>query len=193
MGTSLFFPVTKFQSMKRITNFCLILTTFLLVACNSGSTETETPVTTPDSSTTSTTDSSTLKTAATDLLSEKATGTYIFGDLEGTSGGGYLIIEQQADDSLKFELNLNIGAPNYSSGSLTGMLKLEDNVAVFKTTEYSKEEPCAITFTFNKDKTILIKQNEGSSFSCGFGNRVFANGLYTKQKDEAVFEYEGGF
>jgi hypothetical protein len=179
--------------MKLLTTFFLGLTTFLLVSCNSSTTETTTTTTTQDSSATAITDSSTLKTVETNVLSENMTGTYTFGDLEGTEGGGYLIIEEQEDHSLKFELNLNIGAPNYNSGTATGMLKLEENVAVFSTSEYSEEEPCAITFTFNSDNSILIKQGEGSSFSCGFGNRVFANGLFIKQKDEAIFKYEGGF
>jgi hypothetical protein len=178
--------------MKLITNFFLGLTTLLLVACDSSPAETTT-TTTQDSSDTVKIDSSTLKVVETSVLSETVTGTYTFGDLEGTEGGGYLVIEEQADASLKFELNLNTGAPNYSSGSLTGVLKVEDNVAIFNTTEYSEEEPCMITFTFNSDNSILIKQNEGSSFSCGFGNRVFANGLFAKQKDEAIFNYEGGF
>lgn len=178
--------------MKLITNFFLGLTTLLLVACDSSPAETTT-TTTQDSSDTVKIDSSTLKVVEASVLSENVTGTYTFGDLEGTEGGGYLVVEKQADASLKFELNLNIGAPNYSSGTLTGVLKVEDNVAVFNTTEYSEEEPCMITFTFNSDNSILIKQNEGSSFSCGFGNSVFANGLYAKQKDEAIFKYEGGF
>lgn len=179
--------------MKLITNLFLALSTFLLIACNGSSTETTTPPTTQDSSATTATDSSTIKTVETPVLSKNITGTYTFGDLEGTKGGGYLAIKKQEDDSLKFELTLNIGAPNRSSGSVTGMLFLEDNVAVFTTTEYSEEDPCAISFTFKEDNSIEIKQNEGSPFSCGFGNRVFANGLYTKQKDEAVFQYEGGF
>jgi hypothetical protein len=179
--------------MKLLTNFFLGLTTLLLVACNGSSTETTTPPITQDSSATTPTDSSALKTVETPVVSQNITGTYTFGDLEGTEGGGYLAIEKQEDDSLKFELTLKLGAPNPSSGSVTGMLSLEDNIAVFTTSEYSPEDPCAITFTFKEDNTIEIKQNEGSSFACGFGNRIFANGLYNKQKDEAVFEYEGGF
>lgn len=179
--------------MKLITNFFLGLTTLLLVACDSSPAGTTTTTTTQDSSDTVKIDSSTAKAVETSVLSEKVTGTYTFGDLEGAEGGGHLVVEEQADASLKFELNLNIGAPNHSSGTLTGVLKVEDNVAIFNTSEYSEEEPCAITFTFNSDNSILIKQNEGSSFSCGFGNRVFANGLFVKQKDEAIFKYEGGF
>lgn len=179
--------------MKLLTNFFLGLTTCLLVACGGSSTETTPSPNNQDSSATVEIDSSTLKTAANNTPPENITGTYVFGDQESPEGGGYLVIERQENDSLKFELNINIGAPNYSSGTATGMMKLEKNVAVFGTREYSEKEPCLITFTFNRDNSVLIKQDEGSSFSCGFGNRVFANGLYTKQKDEAIFGYEGGF
>jgi len=179
--------------MKLLTNFFLGLTTFLLVSCGGSSTETTNTTNTQDSSAVVEVDSPVVKTVVTDVLPENLTGTYTFGDKEGAKGGGYLVIERQEDDSLKFELDINIGAPNYNSGSLTGMLKLEGNTAVFNTSEYSKEEPCAITFTFNSDNSIQLKQDEGSSFSCGFGNRVFANGVYAKQKDEAIFQYEGGF
>jgi hypothetical protein len=179
--------------MKLLTNFFLGLTIFLLVSCTGNSTETPPPTPTQDSSATVVTDSAALKTVTTDVLSENITGTYIFGDKEGTEGGGYLVIQKQADESLKFELDINIGAPNYNSGTATGTIKLEDNVAVFNTNEFSEEKPCTITFTFNSDNSIEIKQGDSSPFSCGFGNQVFAHGLYKKQKDEAIFKYEGGF
>lgn len=180
--------------MKLLTNFLLGLTTFLLVSCNGTSTETTTPPTpAQDSSATVKTDSAALKTLVTNVLPENITGSYVFGDKEGAEGGGYLVIERQENDSLKFELDLNLGAPNYSSGTATGMLKLEDNVAVFKTSEYSPEEPCTITFTFKSDNSIEINQDAGSPFSCGFGNDVFAHGLYKKQNEEAIFKYDGGF
>lgn len=180
--------------MKLLTNSFLGLTTCLLVACGSSSTETTiTTTNNPDSSATVEVDSSALKRMVTEPLSENITGTYTFGDQEGAEGGAYLAIKEQEDDSLKFELDINVGAPNYNSGTATGVMKLENNVAIFKTTEYSEEEPCSITFTFNSDNSILIEQDAGSSFSCGFGNNVFADGLYTKQKDSVIFKYEGGF
>jgi hypothetical protein len=180
--------------MKLLTNFFLGLTTFLLVACGGSSTETTTTTTNnQDSSAVVEVDSSALKRVVNETLSGSITGTYTFGDQESAEGGGYLAIKKQKGDSLKFELDINIGAPNYNSGTATGVMKLENNVAIFKTTEYSEEEPCSITFTFNSDNSILIEQNAVSSFSCGFGNNVFANGLYTKQKDTVIFKYEGGF
>jgi hypothetical protein len=123
------------------------------------------------------------------------TGTYLFGEQGGTKRGGSLVIEVQKENSLKFELDINIGAPNYNSGTAVGMIKLENNVAIFKTHEYVEETetPCTITFTFNKDHSILVTQNEGSPFSCGFGNNVFADGLFLKQNNAAIFKYEGGF
>lgn len=163
------------------------------VACGGGSTEINKDNNNQDSSDVVTIDSSTIKTADTNALPENITGTYVLGDMDSPDGGGYLVVEEQANDSIKFELNMNIGAPNYNSGTATGLLKLEENTATFATSEYAEDEPCKIIFTFNNDKTILIDQKEGSPFSCGFGNRVFANGLYTKQKEEAIFQYEGGF
>ncbi len=195
MEASLFFIlVTKHPSMKLLTNFSLVLISLLLVACGGNSTETNSSTNSIDSTTTMQVDSSaSLKAVSNNNVPpENITGTYIFGDQESAEGGGYLVIEEQDNDSLKFELDINIGAPNYNSGTATGILKLENNTAVFKTSEYSEKDPCAITFTFNNDHTIELKQEKGSPFSCGFGNRVFANGLYVKQKEEAIFKYKGG-
>lgn len=137
-----------------------------------------------------TTDSTQLETSL-PSTSTTITGTYTFGDQEGTQGGGYLAIEQLEDNQLKFELDLNNGAPSYHSGSMTGTMTLENNVAVFTTSEYSEEDPCKITFTF-ANNTITIEQEKGSEFSCGFGQGVVARGVYNKQQDQAVFKYEGG-
>ncbi|BDS09976.1 hypothetical protein [Aureispira anguillae] len=174
--------------MKPFIHLVITLAIFSFVACT-GNTN-DTVDNNPTDSTTTTVDSPQLENIPNTPPS--ITGTYIFGDQESAKGGGYLAIEQQENDSLKFELDLNNGAPNYHSGSATGMMALKDNVAIFTTTEFSEEDPCKITFTFQHN-TITISQEKGSEFSCGFGQGVVARGVYTKQKEEAVFKYEGGF
>ena len=42
------------------------------------------------------------------------------------------------------------------------------------------------------DNMVEIEQEEGSDMSCGFGQGVVAHGIYTKNSDEPVFNYEGG-
>lgn len=130
------------------------------------------------------------------------TGTYTNGDWEiveklaggegedDDAGGGYLAIEQKGADSLKFELTLFNGAPNYHTGTAEGMLHLKDNVATFETEEFDSK--CKITFTFSGDE-VKVDQVDGNDFDCGFGQGVMAFGTYKRRKNEAIFKYEGGF
>lgn len=166
--------------------FALFLT-FFVVACGNDSTSTETDTnTTTDTTETTAVDNSSSPSTYT---AGDVTGTYLWGDQEGEGGGGYLAIEQQDDGSLKFELDITNGAPNYHTGTATGTMPLDGNIATFSTTEFDGD--CQITFTFN-GTNVDVKQVSGNDFECGFGQGVVAQGTYTKDKDEAIFKYEGG-
>lgn len=160
---------------------CFWSTLCFFVSCTNTSTPTDDQPT--DSTSTSIEQPETTPTTPT------FTGTYTLDDQDGESGGGYLVIEKVSDDSLKFELDINNGAPNFHSGTATGMLSLVDQTATFITTEYDGE--CKITFAFEGNQ-VTVEQVNGSDFACGFGQGVAAHGVYTKQGDEAIFRYEGG-
>lgn len=178
--------------MKKTYNLLFASLVLFLFSCNSGTT----------TGNTSAVDSTeTRAESLSPTATPSFTGTYIDGNSEiirkladggQTEGaGGYLALEQSGPDSLKFELNLFKGAPNYHSGTAEGMLSLKDNVATFFSTEYG-DNGCKITFTFNGDE-IVVEQVEGSDIECGFGQGVVAFGTYKKDDDKAVFLYEGGF
>lgn len=175
--------------MKFTIQFLVFSCTCLLIACTNNTEPSNNNITTTDSTTTIT---DTIISTTEDYAPIKVTGTYLWGDQESEQGGGYLVVEQQENDSLKFELGITNGAPGYHSGSATGMMALKDNVAIFTTSEFSEENPCKIIFTF-KNNAINVIQEKGSDFSCGFGQGVIASGFYTKEKEEAIFKYEGGF
>lgn len=162
---------------------------FFVVACGNDSTSTETDNTTDSTTDTTETTSVDNSSSPSTTMTGNVTGTYLWGDQEGEGGGGYLAIEKQDDGSLKFELDITNGAPNYHTGTATGTMPLDGNVATFETTEFDGD--CKITFTFN-DNSVEIKQVSGNDFECGFGQGVVAQGTYTKDKDEAIFKYEGG-
>lgn len=152
---------------------------FVFLFCNSCS-NSSTDTTTSSSDSTNTT------------IENKAplniTGTYVWLDQQESGGGGYLAVQQQGKDSLKFELDINNGPPNYPSGSATGVIAIQNNVAIFATNEFGGD--CKITFTFQENQ-LMIEQLGGDVY-CGFGNGVIANGIYKKDKAEAIFQYEGG-
>jgi len=115
------------------------------------------------------------------------TGTYTFGDQEGEDGGGYLAIKQLDAATIDFELDINLGAPNYHSGTATGKATIADNVATWTTTEF--EGKCRITFTL-KDQKIVVDQAEGTELDCGFGAGVSAFGTFDKENNKAIFQYK---
>lgn len=176
--------------MKNTSTFLLASLIFCLFSCKNGSTVDNSL--TVDSTDTRTSSLST-------PINQSFTGTYTDGDWESVKtlaeggeiegSGGYLAIEQKEANTLKFELSLFNGAPNYHTGTAEGMLSLQDNVATFVTTEYDGE--CKITFTF-KGNEVHVEQVTGGDFQCGFGQGVMAFGVFKKQKEEAIFKYEGG-
>jgi hypothetical protein len=130
------------------------------------------------------------------VTTTNATGSYSAGSQDGEEGGGYLAIKILDDDSLEFELDLNGGAPNYPTGTITGKMAMADNIATFVMSDFDDTETegadeCKITFTFS-GKEVIVKQVTGTEFICGLGTGVYPNGTYTKQSDEAIFKYEGG-
>lgn len=170
---------------------CLILT---WTACDSPSTNTDPNGNSPDTTEVSSADPTPEQGTPRATMPENVTGTYVFGDQEDPDrGGGYLVIEQLEDQQLKFQLDLNRGAPSFNSGFASGTIRLEGNKAAWTTTEYQvmegEGEGCTISFVFEGDQVILTQ--EGSPFECGFGHAVFAHGAYDKQNDQPIFRKDG--
>ena len=125
-------------------------------------------------------------------IPENMTGTYTFGDQEDPdSGGGYLVVEQLEDQQMKFQLDLNRGAPRFNSGYASGTMTLTGNQAIWTTEEYNMDggEGCTISFVFEADQ-VVVTQETGGPVECGFGNGVLATGTYAKQADAPIFRKE---
>jgi hypothetical protein len=61
-------------------------------------------------------------------------------------------------------------------GEAEGEAKIKGDTVIFAPEEF---ERCKITIKFLAGNKIEVKQ-EGDSSDCGFGNRVFADGIYQK-------------
>lgn len=90
--------------------------------------------------------------------------------------GGVLTVTGATDNSLKFDLECTRGAPSHNTGVIEGAIKIKDEKAVFKTTEFGK---CEIKFRF-AGNTVDISQ-DGSDIDCGFGYGVYCDGKYKLQ------------
>jgi len=179
---------SKMHLSKLSVSIFTTLVVLFMVSCSGGSNGT---------AIVNNTDSTKIDSVATPIVTTtNPTGSYTNGNQDGEEGGGYLAIEVLDDDSLKFELDINGGAPNYPSGTITGKMAIADDVATFVMSEFDdieteEADECKITFTFS-GKEVIVKQVSGTEFVCGFGKGVYANGTYTKQSDEGIFKYEGG-
>jgi hypothetical protein len=78
---------------------------------------------------------------------------------------------EQRSQQLRFELELNRGAPSYNSGWIQGEAELHGSTALFRKTIDGKL--CEITFRFSPEK-VELKQG-GDEFGCEFGFNVYAD------------------
>lgn len=78
---------------------------------------------------------------------------------------------------LTYEYKSNWG-PTANVGQALGEATIENDVAIF----HPPESPnCTITIKFVAGNKIKVTQDRDAS-DCGFGNKVFADGTYTKVK-----------
>ncbi len=120
-------------------------------------------------------------------IDEGINGTYLMGNIKGDAGGGVLVIQLNSEGFIKFELEINNGAPRFHSGIVTGEMSFSKGVATFETNDF--DDLCRITFTLSSEK-IKIDQVEGNDFDCGLGHGVMAFGTYTKHSEEVIFKFD---
>jgi len=80
---------------------------------------------------------------------------------------------------LTYEYKSPMG-PQANEGSADGEATIENDVAVFHSSEFNT---CTITIKFLKGNRIRVTQNRDQE--CGFGNRVWADGTYAKRSNKA--------
>jgi len=95
------------------------------------------------------------------------TGTW---EYHGPSESGMWLMTLQAGNEVRFQLEINRGAPSYNMGWIEGTFSLKGSSGVFRSSEYGGE--CAIKFEFG-ESTVSVGQ-EG--YECPFGHGVHADG-----------------
>jgi len=101
-------------------------------------------------------------------------GTYATEKSSDGSGCMLKVLQQYADE-IDFELSCSRGAPSYNLGYAMDSIPIEGNAAIY-TVSYSPGKLCEIKFEF-QDASVSVTQT-GEPFACGFGNAVYADGMY---------------
>lgn len=105
-------------------------------------------------------------------------------DKDATGPEGYLVLKKMGGNKYRFWLDVTIGWPNYNKGESDGTISFVNDTASFDNTFEEAERPCILKFS-RKGKTIHIN-SMSTSFNCGFGNGVNADGDYTWLDNQPV-------
>lgn len=78
----------------------------------------------------------------------------------------------------------------YHVGSLYGRLEIKDAKAEYAQVSESEEVNCHLKFVFDKN-TIAIESVSGY-YNCGFGQGVYADETYARQKQQVIDHSNSG-
>jgi hypothetical protein len=99
---------------------------------------------------------------------------------ENTGPSGRVVLLKMDGNKYRFWLDVTIGPPSYNAGETDGTITFVNDTASFDNTYENAENPCILKFKIT-DNTIKIN-SQSTSFNCGFGNGVNADGDYAKLK-----------
>lgn len=98
--------------------------------------------------------------------------------------GGYVMLEELDDKTIKFTLQ-KICGPTYHFASASGeAIKINDSTYSYISKDEYSDDTCSLTITIG-DKEIAVRQ-QSQSFACGFGARAYADGNFLKIKNSIV-------
>ncbi len=109
-------------------------------------------------------------------------------DKQATGPSGNLVLMQMENNKYRFWLDVTIGGPSYNAGETDGTITFINDTASFDNTFEDAENPCILKFRVSGD--IITINSLSSSFNCGFGNGVHADGEYSRLKTQPVFNNE---
>lgn len=109
-------------------------------------------------------------------------------DKKATGPSGSLVLLKMDGNKYRFWLSVTIGWPNYHIGETDGTISFVNDTASFDNSYEDAEQPCILKFKI-AGNTININ-SMSSSFNCGFGNGVNADGDYTLLKLQPVMNNE---
>lgn len=91
---------------------------------------------------------------------------------------GKLVLLRMDGNKYRFWLDVGLGWPNYHVGETDGTIILVNDTASFDNTFEEATTPCILKFKIEGNSINI--NSFSTSFNCGFGNGVQADGLYTK-------------
>ena len=105
-------------------------------------------------------------------------------DKQATGPAGKLVLLRMEGNKYRFWLDVTIGWPNYNVGETDGTISFVNDTASFDNTFEEATTPCVLKFKIT-GSTITIN-SMSTSFNCGFGNGVNADGEYKKLKIQPI-------
>jgi len=105
-------------------------------------------------------------------------------DKQATGPTGNLSLLKMEGNKYRFWLDVTIGWPNYNVGETDGTLTFINDTASFDNTFEDAENPCILKFKVTGN--MIHINSMSTSFNCGFGNGVNADGDYTKLTSQPV-------
>jgi hypothetical protein len=99
---------------------------------------------------------------------------------------GELVLIRLENNKYRFWLDINKGWPSYNMGDADGTIILDHDTATFDNTYEGAENKCIFTFKVSSTKVKIT--TSAYAFDCGFGNGVYADGIYTNNKKQQVLD-----
>lgn len=100
--------------------------------------------------------------------------------------GGYVVLVKMEDSKYRFWLDVLTGPPGYNRGETDGTITFVNDTASFDNTFEDAENPCILKFKITG--TTITINSQSTSFNCGFGNGVNADGDYPRLKTQPVLD-----
>ena len=100
--------------------------------------------------------------------------------------GGELVLVRMEENKYRFWLDVLTGPPGYNRGETDGTISFINDTASFDNTFEDAEHPCILKFKLAGNNIEINSQS--TSFNCGFGNGVNADGTYPRLKTQPVLD-----
>ena len=163
----------------RATNYFLLLALFVVAGCNGNSSQ---GGKTDDKTTVENDVFVTNESVSEQITTDRYSGKYSFDTDKEEGPVGCVIIYHKADNTISFDLNINMGAPSFNSGELSGEVEIVNGKGLFRNSDYGD---CILDFSF-ADNSVSISHQEGG-YNCGFGHNVIVNNTFVMESvDESV-------
>lgn len=100
--------------------------------------------------------------------------------------GGQLVLIRMEDNKYRFWLDVLNGPPGFNRGETDGTVIFVNDTASFDNTFENAENPCILKFKLSGN--LISINSHSTSFNCGFGNGVNADGEYARLKTQPVLD-----